>query len=236
MLKEEIKDLFGYLEKRNFKVLLHIPHSSLKLPRIFYKYLLISKELLNKYNLEMSDLFVNKLFENVKGKKIIAKYSRLYCDVERFKDDRLEVMAKYGQGVVYTNTYDGIFFHKHNEKYKRKVLRYYDGYHKRLDRISKSILDKGYNLLILDCHSFSDKMASHICNGLFSDICIGIEKDFFAQEIFDRIINIIKDKYSYDINYPYKGSIVPNVIYNNKDKYKAKVISMMIEINKRVYL
>ena len=37
------------------------------------------------------------------------------------------------------------------------------------------------------------------------------------------------------INYPYKGSIVPNDIYNN-DKYKNRVISIMLEINKRVYL
>ena len=46
------------------KVLLHIPHTSLRLPKIFYKGLLISKEELRKYNLKMSDLEVDYLFKD----------------------------------------------------------------------------------------------------------------------------------------------------------------------------
>ena len=39
---------------------------------------------------------------------------------------------------------------------------------------------------------------------------------------------------TFEINYPYKGSIIPNYVFNNKiDK---KVISIMIEINKGEYL
>ena len=40
--------------------------------------------------------------------------------------------------------------------------------------------------------------------------------------------------YTYKINYPYKGSLVPNIIY--KGKLKGRVISIMLEINKRIYL
>ena len=32
--------------------------------------------------------------KNINSHKIIAKYSRLYCDVERFRDDEAEPMAK----------------------------------------------------------------------------------------------------------------------------------------------
>lgn len=78
------------------KILLHMPHVSLKLPKSFYKGLLINKCLLNKYNLLMSDLGIDTLFKDVKAHKIKAKYSRLYCDVEKFKDDNLEIMSKYG--------------------------------------------------------------------------------------------------------------------------------------------
>ena len=46
----------------------------------------------------MSDFKVDKLFENIDAEKVKCKYSRLYCDVERFKDDELEEMSKYGQG------------------------------------------------------------------------------------------------------------------------------------------
>ena len=218
------------------QVLLHMPHISIKVPRKFFNGLIIPKDLFRKYNLEMSDIGIDELFKDYKCIKIKPKYSRLFCDVERFRNDNDEIMSKYGEGVVYTNTYDGILFHKHDEKYKNKVLRYYDKYHKNLDKITKKLLRKDDSLLIIDCHSFSDKMASFFFKKPFPDICIGIEKDYYDKKIVDYVVNKIKKLgYSYKINYPYKGSLVPNCIYNKKVKYK-KVVSIMLEINKKTYL
>ena len=76
------------------KILLHMPHVSLKLPKSFYKGLLIDKNLVNKYNLIMSDVGIDTLFKDVKAYRIKAKYSRLFCDIEKFKNDELEVMSK----------------------------------------------------------------------------------------------------------------------------------------------
>ena len=78
-------------------IIMHMPHVSLKVPKSFYKGLIISKNLFNKYNLEMTDFGIDTLFKDFKYKKIKPKYSRLYCDVERFKDDKLEIMSKYGE-------------------------------------------------------------------------------------------------------------------------------------------
>ena len=216
-------------------IIMHMPHVSLKVPKRFYKGLIISKNLFNKYNLEMTDFGVDTLFKDFKYKKIKPKYSRLYCDVERFKDDKLEIMSKYGEGVIYTNLYDGLLFHRHDNKYKNKVLKYYDKYHKKLDKITQNLLRKDDKLLILDCHSFSDKMASHFFEEPFPDICIGIEENYYDEDILNIIINRIKELgYTYKINYPYKGSLVPNCIYNGI--IKGKVVSIMLEINKRIYL
>jgi len=216
-------------------ILLHIPHAGLKVPKWFYKGLTISKDEFRKYNLIMSDLNVDYLFKDLKGIKIKSKYSRLFCDVERFRNDEDEVMSKYGEGVVYTRTYDGILFHNHDNKYKNKVLKYYDKYHKKLDKISKKLLKKDNTLLILDLHSFSDTMASTWFKEPFPDICIGVEEKYYDEKILHQIITSITNKgYTYKINHPYKGSLVPNIIYNNK--IKGKVISIMIEVNKRVYL
>ena len=223
--------------KKTIKTILHFPHVSLKVPKYFYEGLKISRYEFNCYNLTMSDVGVDTLFSHLDFIKIIPKYSRLFCDVERFKDDKLETMAKYGQGVIYTHTYDGINFHNHDSEYVKKVLAYYDKYHKMFDKIVASYLDKCDILLILDIHSFSNKQASHLVSGEYPDICIGIEKDYFDQEILDKIILSIKNKgYSYAINFPYKGSIVPNIIYNNKHSIKTRVVSFMIEVNKRIYL
>ncbi len=217
------------------KILMHMPHVRLEVPDEFYEGLLIDRNLFHKYNLEMTDLGIDELFKDYDYVKVIPKYSRLYCDVERFKDDELEIMSKYGEGVIYTHLYDGTLFHAHNNIYKDKVLKYYDEYHNKLDRVASSLLSDDDTLLILDCHSFSEKMASHFFKGPFPDICIGIEENYYNQEILDSIINKIKELgYTYMINYPYKGSLVPNCIYNGK--IKGKVVSIMLEINKKIYL
>ena len=65
---------------------------------------------------------------------------------------------------------------------------------KKLDEITKGLLSFDDELLILDCHSFSDKMASYFFKPPFPDICIGIEKDFFDEEILHRIIEEIKKR------------------------------------------
>ena len=69
------------------KVLLHMPHISLRLPISFYKGLQISKNEINKYNLTMSDVGIDTLFKDVKGYRISPKFSRLYCDVEKYKNE-----------------------------------------------------------------------------------------------------------------------------------------------------
>lgn len=218
------------------KILLHLPHVSLDVPNYFYKGLIIPKPLFRKYNLEMSDLGVDYLLKDLPGIKVKPAFSRLYCDVERFRDDKKEKMSQYGEGLLYTKMYDGVLFHKHDETYRKKVLTYYDTYHQKLDEIAKDLLSFDGELLILDCHSFSDKMASYFFKPPFPDICIGIEKDFFDQRILNPIIKEIQKRgYTYQINYPYQGSLVPNCIYQNKTSYK-KVVSIMLEINKRIYL
>lgn len=128
--------------KEKIKVLLHMPHISLKVPKMFYNGLIISKDEFNIYNLKTSDVLVDELFKDLKGIKISPKYSRMFCDVERFKDDDMEVMSKVGQGIIYTHTFDGVLFHKHDEKYKKKVLKYYNRYHNKLDKITKKLLKK----------------------------------------------------------------------------------------------
>lgn len=219
------------------KTIIHIPHASLGVPQEFYDGLLISKEKFHRYNTKMSDIGVDELFKELNGITYKAKYSRLYCDVERFRNDDDEIMSKYGEGVVYTNAYDGVLFHKHDQSYKNKVLEYYDAYHRGLDELCKECLSQDDSLLILDCHSYSSEMASHFFkeNVPFPDVCIGIEPKYFSQEILDKIIKAITSRgLTYAINYPYKGSLVPNCVYNGT--VKGKVYSFMLEVNKRAYL
>ena len=82
------------------KILLHLPHVSLDVPNYFYKGLIIPKPLFRKYNLEMSDLGVDYLLKDLPGTRIKPPYSRLFCDVERFRDDKKERMAQSSTSLM----------------------------------------------------------------------------------------------------------------------------------------
>ena len=66
---------------------------------------------------------------------------------------------------------------------------------------------------------------------------VGLERsvESLGKDIQDTINKIEEMGYTYKINFPYSGSLVPNVILNNH-KHDGKVVSIMLEINKRIYL
>ncbi len=73
------------------KIVLHIPHSSLKLTREFVNVeKLLTKKEVQKFNLQMTDLYTHELFKSLSCPIIKAKYSRICCDVEKFSDDEKE--------------------------------------------------------------------------------------------------------------------------------------------------
>lgn len=79
-------------------IILHIPHASLCLPPDFWRDITVDKEIVERELCFIADYKVDELVKNIDSHKIIAKYSRLYCDVERFRDDEAESMAKLGMG------------------------------------------------------------------------------------------------------------------------------------------
>ena len=218
------------------KFLIHIPHSSINLPDIFYERLLVNKEYIEKENIFMSDYLIDAFITSKFNNVVKFNYSRLFCDVERYKDDSNELMSKYGMGVVYTNDSNNRKIINIDNLYKNYIIKnYYDKHHKKLDDLVIKILEKYNECFIIDLHSYSDSFVGKVLNKFNNpDICIGIDNSFYSKELTELTIKHFKDYgYSVDINYPYSGTIVPNVIYKNKDK---RVKSIMIEINKRIYL
>ena len=66
------------------------------------------------------------------------------------------------------------------------------------------------------------------------DICIGVDSKYTSKELTDMVKDFFIDKgYSVRINYPYSGTIVPNKYFYKEEK---RLESIMIEINKRLYL
>lgn len=218
-------------------ILIHIPHASLELPQEFFENITVDKDYIQEENIFISDYLIDNFIPSDDSFYIIKfNYSRLFCDVERFNDDEKEVMSERGMGVVYTKDSNGEDFIKFNNDYKDRVINnYYEIHHKKLDNLTEQIVNKYGKCLIIDLHSFSDEFVEKMFNYRDNpDICIGYDSNFtdkdtliFLQEHFTKY------GYSVNVNYPYCGTIVPNKYFNN---HNSKVNSVMIEINKRIYL
>lgn len=222
------------MDKNN--LIIHIPHSSLEYPSFFEERLTIDRKKFNYENIFTSDYLVDRFIPNNFGNIVKFEYSRLFCDVEKFKDDKLEEMSKVGMGVIYEKVSSGDNFIRLDNDYKKLVIeKYYDKYHKQLDDLTTDILKNNDKCFILDLHSFSDEFVKLVLNLENNpDICIGFNDTFRDDELISETIEHFKGYgYSVELNYPYSGSLVPNKYFNIDDD---RIKSLMIEVNKRIYL
>ncbi len=213
-------------------ILFHIPHSSLYIPDSYKQSTFLTISKLEEENMFLCDYKVDELL-NDKSQAVIFPYSRLYCDVERFKDDS-EPMNQYGMGYIYTKTSNGDLMFQPSFHQKKVITSIYDQHHGLLDDKVTEILDKYQQCIIIDLHSYSSELVSKLFHYQdVPDICIGIEEDYYSEEITNHFIQFFEHRgYSVKINYPYSGSLVPNKYYGKKN---TNIVSIMIEINKRVY-
>ena len=91
-------------------LLLHIPHASLRLPQGFWRDVTVDRKII-EHNLRfMADYKVDELVRDIDCHKVTAKYSRLYCDVERFQNDALKLktyIEKLGYSCALNYPYAG---------------------------------------------------------------------------------------------------------------------------------
>ena len=209
----------------------NIPHSGTEIPGWALEDMLISQDDLQKLSDFMIDKDVDKLWGFVPEEdRLLARYSRIIVDTERFRNDSEEPMAQIGMGLYYTHKPDGTEFRKRSAASYRRCLEIYDAFHKRLEASVAARLDRYGKCRILDCHSFHDRMDyMGFAAEDFPDVCIGTNGEVSkeARWVIDAFRNI---GFSVKVNVPFSGSIVPLSFLNNGD-----VVSVMIELNRRIY-
>ena len=211
------------------KYIIHIPHASLEILPEFKKRLTISYHDFQRENKFISDYLVDRFVPDNFNNIVKFKYSRMFCDVERYLDDDQEEMSKYGMGVLYTKDSNGKAF-ANSDNDEEWIINLYKRHHEELDNMVADVLNKKGDCFIIDLHSFSDEFVEKMFNKKNNpDICIGINKSNYDKHLLIKTISHFK-KYGYSVkvNYPYSGSIISNRFPN--------VNSMMIEVNKRIYL
>ena len=216
-------------------ILIHVPHSSLFIPEEYRKTTLVSQKELDEENSLMCDTGVLDLIpQALKSQTIVFPYSRLYCDVERLRDGN-EPMEAYGMGYIYTRSSKGNELFRPSEAHKKRINEIYESHHSELNKKATEILNEYGKCLIIDLHSFSEEMVNRLFGWTnFPDICIGTESNHYSEDIVKSMQEIC-DMFglSTELNYPYSGSIVPSAYYGRRG---TGIVSVMIEINKRVLL
>lgn len=216
------------------KLILHIPHSAIKIP-IKDGYVLNDKILDNEI-LKLTDWHTEDLYSSNESERIVFEYSRIFCDPERFSNDSLEPMAKVGMGVLYEKTDDGEIMRIISKELRNKILnQYYFKHHSKLNDAVKKQLKLNNRALILDCHSFPDIPMKRSQHKIVPrpDFNIGTDKFHTPKKLLDISTDFFKQRnFTLGINYPFSGSIVPMEYY----KKNKSVESIMLEINRKLYL
>ena len=135
------------------RIILHIPHSSAWIP--FRDGYLVKGNDMDNENILHLDCYTEDLFQHPDTISVVAGFSRIFCDVERFSDDSLEIMAKSGMGVLYEKMDNGNPLRKITPELRTRIIeKFYKPHHRSLKRVVEKQLKLYGKALILDCHSF----------------------------------------------------------------------------------
>jgi N-formylglutamate amidohydrolase len=218
----------------NKKIILHIPHSSTNIPLI--EGYLIDSIALEKEILKLTDWYTDDLFYSKEDEMIVAEFSRIFCDPERFTDDSQEVMAQYGMGVLYEKSDSDEKIRNVTPELREKVLTsYYWKHHNKFNTAVKNQLNNYGKVTIIDCHSYPSKPLKRDLdkNPKRPDFNIGTDAFHTPKELIDISVSFFENAgYTLGIDWPYKGSIVP-IEHYQKNK---NVSTIMLEINRALYL
>lgn len=216
------------------QLILHIPHSSTTIP--FQDGYIACHDKIQHEIIKLTDWYTDDLFDSEIDKKIVAPFSRIFCDVERFADDELEIMSKVGMGVLYKKLDSDETLREVTPELREKILtKYYWKHHDNLTSSVEEQLKLNGECLIIDCHSFPSTPLLKAINQNTNtpDFNIGTDSFHTPQKYIDASIAYFENLgYSLGVDWPYSGSIVP-MKYYQKDK---RVNSIMLEINRKLYL
>jgi len=214
-------------------IILHIPHSSPSIP--FFEGFVVGRQAVNNEINILTDWFTDQLF-NLPYPKIVTPFSRVFCDVERFEDDSLEVMSLKGMGMCYTHMDNGETMRDVSPYLKERIkTEFYLPHHLALEELTTDLLQKYEQVIIIDCHSFPDMPLNRDLNKELPrpDFCLGIDELQTPKKLHAVVRNLLMSLgYKVLINNPYSGTMIPLKYY----KKNKNVTGLMIEVNRKHYM
>ncbi|TWR30466.1 N-formylglutamate amidohydrolase [Mucilaginibacter pallidiroseus] len=214
--------------------ILHIPYASTNIPD--YTGYLVTNQVLENEMLGLTDWFIDDLFYLPDSITVKANFSRLFCDVKRFGNEKNEVLGELDIGSTQTAKVGEIHLRKVTHEVNTKILNdYYYPHHLKLSNAVADKLSINGEALIIDCRSFTNEPFKRYVNHDTPrfDFHIGLDDYHTPRSLYKlTIVGLKMLGYTVKIITPYSYPIVPRVYYQ-QDK---RVMSIAIEINRDLYL
>jgi len=221
------------------EVILHIPHAGRDIPKEFEDDYVGGRPTADRETMILGDLYTDDLFVATDAPvlPLVFPYSRVFVDVERFRDDAAEAMANRGMGALYSRGHDGSPIRQQYDSERRESIltRYYDPHHAELNKLAEDQLRKNGRALILDCHSFPQESLPYEAPQSHErpEICIGTDPFHTPDSLCDALVGYFLELgYTVALNQPFSGSIVP-LPYYQQDR---NIMSIMLEVRRDLFL
>lgn len=228
---------FEFSKNENSPIVCNLPHSGILVPEEHKSSFVITQDDLTREVEYMADNYTDLLYRELLSVSSFIKLlvSRVVLDIERFKDENDEPMSKVGMSAIYTRTSGGEVLRVIENEEKNTLEKAYDEYHLTFTNLVKDSLVRHNIAYVIDCHSFPSvpRIYEPDQKTPRPDICIGVDGHHTPEVLVDILkFNFEKSGYVVGINSPFAGSIVPLTYY----KQEKKVISVMIEVNRKLYM
>jgi N-formylglutamate amidohydrolase len=227
-------------------VLLHVPHGSEVLPELsawgVREGVSVTDLSVEEQAREAKTLcdtgcleIVRELREEDLGRVSVfaARFSRIWLDVERFRDPEHEEMSAVGMGAIYERTSDGELLRESwTDAVREEVLRHYDTYHDRLKRKIKEIAEKLGQCVIIDLHSYSEEPLPYELRqeAARPELCVGTDEVATPSWLLELVLSSFTGVCEIELNTPFRGTYTPTDL----DLTETPVVSVMLEFRKDV--
>ena len=221
-------------------LIVHVPHSSTRIPADLRASFALNDEALEAELLAMTDRYTDELFDSALargGGLFVNRTSRLVVDPERFPDDDEEPMAATGMGAVYRRTSGGGALRLDSfgaEDRSQLIERFFEHYARRLEEWVTEVLDEFGTCFIVDGHSFpSAPLAYERADLRRPEFCLGYEAFHMESALVSELEGLLRAR-GVDVahNQPFAGSYVPLRHYLRD----PRVRSVMVEVRRDLYV
>lgn len=230
-------DLTRYFAVSDFSetspVILHAPHGSRFIPaELAHTFELDAEGLTREKNI-MTDHFTDRLVADIaQCSKMVNGVSRFVVDVERFPDEREEMVA-VGMGAFYTHGSQRQLIRRAEHTADPALRSYFDTYSLAFTELVQRTLDAHGRAVIIDVHSYPANAQPY---ELHSDearpqLDIGADTEHTPDELVDQTRKAFAHLEA-GVNQSFHGTYVPLRFYRSD----PRVQSVMLEIRRDTYM